>query len=308
MHVNPEFVDAIHAWMHEKDSALRWDDLKILLAVIREGSFTAASERLGVEQSTVSRRIAALEESLDVVLFDRHRGGPKPTEVALAIRERLERIDAEARGIADALEARELEVRGRVRLALTESLAVHAVIPHLLSSLRSEHPGLAVDLVTSDQVADLTRRDADLAIRFFRPTDGDLVTKRVAQMRTSVLAHRSYEGVGRDDPKRLDWILHELPGIDTPEARFLREVVGVEPAMRTTGYMAQVAAVQAGLGVAVLASSLRILDPGLVELELGLPKGPTLELWLACPKGLRDVPRVAAVWSALERSLPRLEI
>lgn len=301
-------MDVIDAFMHAPSEADRWDDLRILLAVLREGSFTAASATLGVEQSTVSRRIAALEESLGVVLFDRHRTGPRATDAALGLRDRLERIEGEVLGVRDTLEAREPTVRGRVRLALTESLAVHAVIPHLMRPLRDAHPELVVDLVTSERVADLARREADLAIRFFRPTDGDLVTKRVARLRTAVLAHKRYPGVRRKDVTKLDWIVHELPGVDTAEDRFFREHVGVEPALRTTGYLAQVEAVRAGLGVAVLASSLRLFDPELVELRLPVPEGPTLELWLVCPKGLREVPRVAAVWRALEASLPRLEV
>lgn len=290
--------------MHDEE--LRWDDLKVLLAVLRAGSFTAAAGSLRVEQSTVSRRIAGLEASLGVLLFDRHRSGPTPTEAAEAMREGLERLEAGVRILVDGAQTRDPEVHGRVRLALTESIAVHAIIPHLLGPLRERYPRLHVDLVVGDQVSDLARREADLAIRFFRPKDDDLVAKRVARIRTSVLAHRSYRRLSCVEPAALDWILYEVPGVDTPEERFLREFVGATPAMRTTGYLAQVEAVRAGLGVAMLARSLMRLDPDLVEIPLPLPPGPTLELWLTCPKSLRRVPRVDVVFAALEEGLPAI--
>lgn len=289
--------------MHAYRDGLRWDDLRVLLAVLREGSFSAAAIALGIEQSTVSRRIAALEETLAQPLFERHRQGPRPTEIADSLRARLERIEGDVRALVDTVEARDPEVRGRVRLALTESLAVHAVIPRFLSPLRAMHPHLDIDLVTGDAAVDLARREADLALRFFRPTGDDLVVKRVALMQTAVLASRKYGGLARTKVTELDWISYELPGIETPENAYLRRHVAVEPILRTNGFMAQVEAVRAGLGVGLLARSLSLIDPELVELDLGLPNGPTLELWLVCPKSLREVPRVDAVWTALENAL-----
>ena len=292
--------------MHDDLEGLRWDDLRVFLAVLREGSFSSAAVVLGVEQSTVSRRIAALEQVLGAALFDRLRTGPRPTELAASLRVRLERVEAEVRSVLDGVRAREPEVRGRVRLALTESMAVHVVIPRLLGPLRAQHPHLAIDLVTSDLAADLGRREADLALRFFRPTDGDLVAKRIAKLRTAVIARRDYVGIGR--PKEaLDWIALEIPGIPSHEEAFLAEHVRASPSMRMNGYLAQVEAVRAGLGVALLARSLLVFDERLVELELGLPEGPALDLWLTCPKSLRDVPRIDAVWRALESALPALE-
>jgi DNA-binding transcriptional LysR family regulator len=299
-------LDATHAGMQPPLEDLRWDDLRVLLAVLRAGSFSAAAATLEVEQSTVSRRVAALELALGATLFDRLRTGPRPTELAVALRARLERVEADVHAVLDGVRARDPDVRGRVRLALTESMAVHVVIPRLMGPLRAKHPHLELDLLTSDLAADLGRREADIALRFFRPTDGDLVAKRVAQLRTAVLAHRSYPGIGRAR-EALDVIALELPGIPSREEAFLAEHVRVKPVMRTNGYLAQVEAVRAGLGVALLARSLLALDTNLVALDLGLPEGPSLDVWLVCPKSLRDVPRVDAVWRALEDALPALE-
>jgi DNA-binding transcriptional LysR family regulator len=293
------------AWMHDPLDQLRWDDLRVVLAVLRAGSFSAAAVALGVEQSTVSRRIAALEQLLGATLFDRLPTGPRPAELVTALRARLERVEAEIHAVLDGVRARDPTVRGRVRLALTEALAVYVVIPRVLAALRTQHPHLEVDLITSDLAADLGRREADLALRFFRPTGGDLVARRITRLRTAVLAHRDYAGIGRP-AAALDWIALELPGIAAPEQAFLAEHVRAAPTMRTNGYLAQVEAVRAGLGVALLARALLATNPSLVALDLGLPEGPRLDLWLACPKTLRDVPRVAAVWRALEAALPAL--
>jgi DNA-binding transcriptional LysR family regulator len=293
--------------MHDDLEGLRWDELRVLLGVLREGSFSAAAVALGIEQSTVSRRIAALEQTLGSALFDRLRSGPRPTALATSLRERLERVEAEVHGVLDGVRAHEPEARGRVRLALTESLAVHVVIPRIIAPLRAKHPHLEVDLLTSDLAADLGRREADIALRFFRPTSDDLVAKRIARLRTAVLAHRDYPRVSRP-ARELDWIALEIPGLPSREEAFLAEHVQVVPMMRTNGYLAQVEAVRAGLGVALLARSLLLLDPSLVMLDLGLPEGPSLDLWLTCPKSLRDVPRVDAVWRALASERAVLEM
>jgi DNA-binding transcriptional LysR family regulator len=291
--------------MHDDFEDLRWDDLRVLLAVLRERSFSAAAVALRVEQSTVSRRIAALEQTLGASLFDRLRTGPRPTELAASLRERIERVESDVRAVLDGVRAREPSVRGRVRLAVTESIAVHVLIPRLLGALRAKHPHLEVDLLTSDKPADLGLREADMALRFFRPTEGDLVAKRIVRLETAVLARRDYTGIGRTKDE-LDWIALDIPGFTSLEAEFLREHISAVPRMRTNGYMAQVEAVRSGLGVALLARSLIALDPDLVALDLGLPEGPSLDLWLVCPQSLRDVPRVDALWRALEESLPAL--
>ena len=293
--------------MQDLVDTLRWDDLRFLLAVVRAGSFSAAALTLGVEQSTVSRRIAALEATLDTPLFERSHTGLRATEVTESLLPHLERVEEELSAVLDAVRQHEPEVRGRVRLALTEAMAAHFVIPRLLRPLRELHPHLTVDLLTSDLAADLSRREADLALRFFRPAGGDLIVKRVARLHTAFIAHRSYPKLSHTDPRQHDFIALELPGVDTPEEAFARRHSEVEPSMRTNGYLAQVEAVRAGLGVALLARSVLQLDPGLVELDLGLPTGPTLEVFLVCPRGLRRVPRVDAVFRMLEDALPQLE-
>ena len=280
----------------------------MLLAILRQGSFSGAAASMGVEQSTVSRRIAALEAALGSALFDRTPAGPRPTELALELRAHAERVEREVQGLLDQASAQHGAVSGRVRLATTESFAVHVLIPRVLGPLRARYPELHVDLVLGDRAADLSQREADLALRFFRPSDGDLVAKRVASMPTALLAHERYLERFGPEPRelrleQLDWIVQQHPHAVQSASEQLLERAGVEPLLRTSSHLAQVEAVRAGLGVALLTRSLLRLDPGLRVLELGLPPGPTVELWLVAPLGLSKLPRVRAVWEFVEAEL-----
>lgn len=318
----------LHAAVHTLPSPARWDDIRFLLAVLREGSFSGAAGALAVEQSTVSRRIAALESALGAALFDRTAAGPRPTALALQLRPTAERMEAELGELIDASAAHQERIEGRVRLAVTSSFAVQIMVPHVLPALRARYPGLRIDLVADERAADLVQRQADLALRFFRPLDGDLITRRLATLGTAVLAHRDYLGERAARAEELDWIVLDLgvpgaPGASEPrpaahtpdaaelqglavDAAYLAVHTRVEPAMKTNSHLVQIEAVRAGLGVALLARIIRRLDPALVELEVGLPPGPDIELWIAAPRGLAQVPKVRAVWEFLVEHLQQL--
>jgi len=283
----------------------RWDDVPVLLAALRAGSFTAAATRLGSDQSTVSRRIAALEQALGVALFERTRRAPQPTEAALRLREAAERIEAEmARFADDVLGIRTQAVEGRVRVATTEEVAIHLIIPKVLPGLRREHPALHVDLVTGYQAADLVGREADIALRFFQTARGDLVGRRIARWPTAVLAARRLAKRLRDRPLReLDWILVEIAGLATPESTWLQAHVDRPPVMICSSYQVQIAAIRAGLGVGIGPRQFSELDRGFVALEpAGVPL-PNLDVHVVTRRAIRELPRIRAVLHALEQTL-----
>jgi DNA-binding transcriptional LysR family regulator len=295
----------------------RWDDLRVLLAVLREGSFSGAAVVLAVEQSTVSRRIAALEAALGAVLFDRTPSGPRPTELALRLRPAAERMEAELSSLIDLSASMTEQIEGRVRLAVTSSFAVQIVIPFVLPALRTQYPALHVDLIVDERAADLIQREADLALRFFRPTEGDLLAKRIAQLPTAALAHRGYAEGRALRPEAFDWIVMELlhgqsggvPANVSFDAAYLgAHAHSITPLMITTSHLVQIEAVRAGLGAALLVRALCQLYPELIELELGLPPAPTVEMWLVAPRTLSVVPRVRAVWDFLAARLSALEL
>lgn len=275
--------------------------------MLRAGSFSGAAAALGIEQSTVSRRVASLEAELGQPLFDRAHAGLQPSSLAERLRVHVERMSSEVEAIADRIASDGAEIEGRVRLATTESFAVHVYLPHLHAELQRLHPRLSIDLLCSTTTADLGRREADLAIRFYRPSHGDLVTQRVATLPTAVLAQRTYAATRALDPEQLDWLVLELAEGQSADASYVAEHVVRPPSMLTNSHLTEVEAVRAGLGVAVLARAHMALDPELIALELGLPPSTPVEVWLTAPRGLREMPRVTAVWDFLAETLRRLE-
>jgi DNA-binding transcriptional LysR family regulator len=285
--------------------ALRWDDVRVLLTVLRAGSFTLAARALGTEQSTISRRIAALEAHLGGPLFERTPRGPRPTERAERLRDAAERIDDEMHRFADVAAGDEPAVRGRVRIATSEGLAIHALVPEILPALTKAHPELTIELATSERAVDLAAREADIALRFFRGGRGDLVIQRVATVTTAVLAHRTLARSLRGVPTRsLPWIVVELPGIDTPEASWLR-THGGPPRLVCTSYEVLLAAVRAGLGVGICPRAVLRTHRELVALDEP-PVGPPLEVFLVTRRAIRKQPRIAAVIDHLLATLPAL--
>lgn len=283
----------------------RWDDLRVFLAVYRAESFSGAARTLGVEQSTVSRRVAALEESLGGALFDRTARGPTPTTLGRVLAERAADVERAVLASWDAVRAQGSHVQGRVRLATTESFAVHVLIPRLLVPLRERHPELEIDLVLGEEAADLGRREADLAVRFFRTADGDLVEKRIARLPTAILGPRSMAREAHT-LETLRFIALELAAGVSPDGAYLRKI-GIEPAIRTSSHLAQIESVRAGLGVAVLTRALCVLFPDLQPLAVLAPPSPPVDLYLVAPRTLRRVPAVDAVWRALETLAKDLE-
>jgi DNA-binding transcriptional LysR family regulator len=277
-----------------------WDDLAVALAVARAGRVADAARRLKVDPSTVSRRLAALEAALGAALFVRTPDGLIPTEAMAELLPAAERMEAAA---ADAARAVTATVRsgvdGVVRLAVAESFAAVVLPPHL-PGLLQQHPALRLDLVVSSGLADLSRREADLAVRFVRPTRGDLVAKRLGATGYAVWTAPSYLRDRADLAwASLDWIGWDEPWDDLPEARWLRDVVGATPRLRATSAMAQIEAARAGAGALLLPRATAAFLPDLVQLP-GPPVSLRGEAWLVGHAALRDVPRVDAVWRWLE--------
>ncbi|MFZ6178146.1 LysR family transcriptional regulator [Nannocystis pusilla] len=286
-----------------------WDAVRYFLAVAREGSFSRAARLLGTDQSTVSRRIAALEEALGRKLFERgpravvHSSfGAQLVEAALAVERAM-------LALQDRAHASEVRVSGRVRVALTEGLAQHVVAPRVLPPLLARHPELAVELHTSDAAVDLARHETDIAIRFFRTPRGELVGQRVARLERALLtshaAKRRLRGVAARD---LPWIAYVHPSFVAPERAWLDAIGAPRATLECTSVETQLALVRAGLGVAVAPRSYAAVMPELCVLEVSeLPPLPPLEVYVVTRAAIRRVPRVAAVYEALVAGLRALE-
>ncbi|PRP96762.1 HTH-type transcriptional regulator DmlR [Enhygromyxa salina] len=285
---------------------LRWDDLEVFLALVRAGTMTGAAARLGVNTSTVGRRLDGLESALGFHLFDRTSTGLVSTELAeqlMPVAESMERAAADALRL---VEGRETEPEGRVRVTAPPGIAACFVAP-ALPELRARHPGLTIELDAAVGYADLTRREADIALRGARPRSGDLVALRVLEAQSTIAAAPELAAkvgkLGRLDA--VDWITWgpELAGL--PDAQWIETHVDPSRVVLWTSSMdAQIRAAHAGLGAIVLARPF-LAWTGLAELKptrtlaKRLPPLPIAGLWIVGHRALREVPRVQAVWDFL---------
>ena len=287
-------------------SELRWDDARVFLALWREGSLKRAAIQLGVNISTVSRRLDGLEALLGTRLFDRTPEGALPTVAATRLAPFAEGMEQAALGFEHGLESFEVEATGVVRLAAPPGFMDHflaAAVPDLLE----RHPGLRLEVPSSIHYADLGRREADLALRATRPTAGDLVVKLLKAADWIVAANPDaasrFGKLRRADAAT--WVNWGEDLTHLPDARWLDERVRAEQVLlRSNGMTGLLEAVRAGLGAMLLPRPyLRI--PGLVEvpctqsLRRELDLLPEAQLWLAGHRAHRHVPRIAAVWAWL---------
>ena len=288
---------------------LDWEQVRLFLAVVRERSLAGAAVRVGLDVSTVSRRLDRLEEHIGAPLFDRTRDGTEPTSLAEQIVTHAEEMELSAARFASAGALVETEVEGTVRLTVLPGIADLFVAP-MLANLHARHPRLVVELDASIAYADLTRREADVAVRAMRPTSGELVSVQLVTAQALPMASPAYaRAIGKI--KRLEdarWIAWGQDLAHLPDAVWLRtHGPGVAPVFRTSHFASQLAAAREGLGVVV--ASAPFAKAGLVAIEhaksldaawSALPVG---SLWLVGHKALRNVPRVAAVWNFVRETI-----
>ena len=232
---------------------LRWDDVRLFLALCRARTVGEAGRALGVDSSTVSRRLTALEEALTASLFDRNHEGISATKAAEDLLPMAEEMEEAMLRFAHAADGLEREVSGLVRIACPPDVA-NVVIAPLLRELFTLHPALRVEIAPGEAVIDLTRREADLALRTVRPAQGDLLVTRLTSVRwvlvaSSELARELGSLRSWSDAPWIGWGLR-LSMIG-PAQWLERHAKGVDPVVRSDSLMVQIAAVSAGVGVSL---------------------------------------------------------
>lgn len=291
-------------------SRIDWALWRSFLAVADMGSLSAAARTLGLTQPTVGRHTDVLESAVGQSLFLRTPQGLTVTEVAAALvpdaRAMQLTADSLARRAASAPEAG----AGTVRIAASHVVGAE-ILPVALTPLLAEHPGLAVELALSNDSADLMRREADLAIRMIRPSQGSLIARRLGPVLLGLFAHRSYlERAGRPESLH-DLMKHLLIGPDSDLAALAAldafgGLIGRSALrLRTDSEAAQIASVRAGLGIGAMQAGIATRDP---MLEPVLPDSVawTLEAWLVLHDDLRKLPLVRLVADYLFSALPDL--
>lgn len=284
-----------------------WEWYRSFLGVLDEGSLSAAARALGLTQPTVGRHVDSLEASLGVKLFIRSYDGFSPTEAARELRPYAASLAATAAALQRVATGHGSGVRGSVRITASEIMGVE-VLPPILAQLRRDHPSLAIELVLSNKVDDLLRREADIAVRMVQPRQEALVARRIGGVELGLHAHRRYlEAAGM--PESLDALRgHTTIGFDE-ESGLVRRILGkigpfsrADFALRANSDLAQLAALRAGFGIGVCQVGLARRDPDLVRL---LPDAfsMTLETWVAMHEDLRESPRCAVTFAALAEGL-----
>jgi DNA-binding transcriptional LysR family regulator len=272
-----------------------WSDVRVFLTVQRTGSFTAAAKVLRIDQTTVGRRVAALETMLGSKLFRRGRDGLELTPAGRDIVEVAERMEEAALELGRTVEGRDQAVEGPVRLTTFESMG-EAVMARHVAALAQRHPSLVLDLNTDDRSLSLTRREADLAVRFGRPDQSDLVVRKLASIAYAIYASRDY--VAKHGVTRANLAEHPIVTYsdDLPllaQVRWLRDAGGRIVAHSNNTNIV-VTMMEAGMGLGALGCYVGDQRPDLVRVvepaELN-----TRELLLVVHAELQRVPRVRAV-------------
>ncbi|MBX9464311.1 MAG: LysR family transcriptional regulator [Aquamicrobium sp.] len=282
-----------------------WDDQRIFLAVLEEGSLSAAARRLGLSHPTVRSRIETLEQQLGTVLFTRSVNGLTPTETAEALREPARAMAMASEFFVRQASASGGEASGTVRISVPDFMGVE-VIPAMLARLRETHPAIRIELSLSNLPADLLAQEVDLAVRTVAPKQDALVARKVAAIPLGFFASPSYvERRGR--PTSLAELAeHDVIGPDRnrSDLAMVERLGGLARdrlVLRTDSHPAHVAAARAGVGIAVAQVPVGKRDPNLVRILPDLDV-MVLETWIVTHENLARVPRVRAVFDSLVES------
>jgi DNA-binding transcriptional LysR family regulator len=261
-----------------------------------------------MDVSTVSRRLDRLEGELGVHLFDRTREGTVPTAAAEALLPAAEDMERGLAQFGAAVDAIETTAEGVVRVTAPPGVA-DAFIAPMLPRFHERFPRVSIELDASIGYADLTRRDADIAVRSMRPRSGDLVAVKIVSTRTTLATSPEYAAelgrLKRWDDARWIWYGRELAGL--PTMQFIAANVTREPILRTSHFGSQIAAAAAGTGVILVPTPYCLIRrlvsvPLARSLQASIDALPPEELWLVGHRALRTVPRIAAVWEFFAES------
>ncbi len=286
---------------------LAWDDMRLFLAAWETGSLSGAAERLGVAQATMSRRMAALEDQVGHVLFDRSRTGLLPTVAAEQLLPHAEAMAAAAGSAEAALSGLERAPRGRVRVAVPPGLAFD-VFPPLLPVVRARYPDLRLEVLAGNFPVDLLRREADLAIRTARPTHGDLVFRALPDVPIHAYAHPAYlKSIGRGTPPEdIEWIQYSEDMLHIPFAQWVERARGKRPvAFSSNSFLAMRQAAVHGAGAMLLPSG-QAEPHGLVQLDWIDVQVPGVAWYLVIHRALQRVPRIRAVVELIDETVAAL--
>ena len=278
-----------------------WDDLRVFLAVARAGSLSGAARSLGVNHSTVFRRIAGLEETLGVRLFERLPTGYALTPAGEETLGIVESIETEVATLDRTVAGQDLRLSGTVRITAVDMIAFW-LLPDHLRRFRAAHPGIEVEIVVGNEALNLSRRETDMALRISNSPPETLVGRRVGKLVFAIYGAPDYcASRPGTDLAQHDWI-----GFDSAHAPLTRQLEkllpGARPAVRSNSVACTIRLATAGLGLALLPCAIADQKPDLIRVA-ELPDAFGLDLWLLTHEDLRHTARIRAVLEFLTPAL-----
>ena len=285
-----------------------WSLVRSFLAVLERGSLLAAARHLQSTQPTVGRHVAELEAQLGVVLFDRTGRGLQATEAALRLADAARAMQGGADSLARSAMRTHNVVSGTVRISASQPVACY-VLPGLLARMRLSLPDVQVELVATNAVSNLLRREADIAVRMVQPKQATVIARRVGKVTLRACAHQDYlrrRGMPRQPTDLLE---HDLIGGDLNDETLKGFAAAGLPvtreqfAFRTDDLIVVWEAVKAGLGIGFVSEHQIRTDPAVIPLLPRLKIDP-LPVWLVVHKEIRTSKRIRGVYDFLADALP----
>jgi DNA-binding transcriptional LysR family regulator len=274
---------------------VNWDDLRILLAIADHGSVASAARSLGVNHTTVLRRMHAFEEAQKIRLFDRLPTGYALTAEGEQLVAGARSIDDTVAGLERRITGRDLKLEGVIRMTTTDTFMTSVLSRHL-ASFREKHPRITIELALTNNRLSLTRRDADVAIRPARELPSPLVGVRAADVGFGVYGADHYVAGHSADPLSDDhvWLGGDEMLVNSPVAKWMEHhVPNAQIGFRADSFVALKHAVQAGMGLAILPCCLVDGDPSLTRLETSADDLKT-HLWVLTHEDLIKAARIRA--------------
>lgn len=287
--------------------SLDWTLIQAFLAVAEQGSLSGAARETGISQPTLSRQIKAIEDQLHVRLFDRQAKGLDLTETGHELLPAAKAMFEAAGQFANIAAGHDEQVEGTVRITASEFVS-HYILPEIMAEVRANHPDIQLELNSTDHSENLLFREADIAIRMYRPTQLDMITRKLGVLKLGFFASEAYLQ-RRGVPTNLaELMAHDLIGYDRSE-RFIKGAAEFGWELSKTDFVVRCdlqtlhgELIKAGCGIGVLSTEAASRMPEVAAVIDTFPV-PGLAVWLTSHDALRHTPRVRAVWKHLETGL-----
>lgn len=283
-----------------------WNDITYFLEVARARNLVRAGQKLKVDHTTVSRRIRELERSLNTTLFKRSKSGFSLTETGLRLLQYAEGMENQANSIVETVGIESAEAGGAVRIASMEGIG-SLYLTHCIADFHEQYPSIQIELITDTRLLDLTRREADIFVSFFKPQGKRLSVKKIGEFKISLYAASTYFKEHKEPNTQSELEAHRFidfidEHIHIKENRWLSDILRPpHTVFRSTSLVAQYMAVSSGLGIAMLPSFVAIHNKDL------RPVMPSLfsirDIWLSAHEDLLHIARIKAVLSFLEKRI-----